>query len=386
MKRLALAIIIMMAFFFSISLFIAYDFTITIAKIIMVIFACSFGLFVIMSLVFAALMLRDNWLKKQTEQSLRDTEVRMKNVEIDIRKKEGKRVVVTAPKEHQIVISDETHGDWFKPHLDARVYSNSRETYEEPTDAERQAWERFHKPQIIKGTSKLLPETTENEPEKVTTFHEVMDQYPHVLLVGGTNSGKTTLMNQAIHYRLEQYPDAEIYWLSPHSNLDHPHPLAEVSQQAKAIKKTLRRVFAEYQTRRDTGTIGNQIILALDEWPEMVDEIDGLGNILRRLSRGGRKCGFSVILASHGSSVSDLDIKGRSSVKMDFAEILLDSKRTKQGKAIWQQYNKKSSQVEIELPRRRDVARKIASQVGSKNKASKAIYGRSFGGDLAGKF
>ena len=297
------------------------------------------------------------------------------------REKEAAILTITAPEGHQVYLRDTDHSAVVRPLHLMPGYSNSKAMHNDDDALRWLQYQATRKPQIIKGESKLLAPI-----EQAQTFYEVMALYPHLLIVGPTGSGKTTQINLAISKRLEQYPDAVVYWLSTHSNLDNPHPAAQVSQQVEDIQAVFKRIFKEYEQRRDSAVIGHHIIVAMDEWPELIDEIAGLGSILRRLSRGGRKCAISLILASHGSSVSDLDIKGHSSVKQDFAEIILNPKLTQQGKAIWQQYNKVSSQVEILLPQRRDMARQLITSGASKNQAARVVYGRGYGGDLVGKF
>lgn len=252
----------------------------------------------------------------------------------------------------QVYVCDLNHEAWWHAkHLDSRPYTNSRQTYTQPSKAEQENWLIHHKP-----TQKLIESsignTSETQPE---TLYTLLQDYPHLMLIGGTNSGKTSQISNAIGYRLKQYPQARVIWLSTHTNLDVGivHPQAECIQQPECIAKALQCIFNIYKQRRDGASQDCQIILAMDEWPEIVDEIRewlDAGEILRRLSRGGRKTGFSLILASHGANVGDLGTAGHSSVKQDFAEVYLSQKLTERDLAVWQQFDKKSSRVEIALP------------------------------------
>ena len=239
---------------------------------------------------------------------------------------------------------------WRAGHLQQTVYANGK--YIEPSDVEREAWLIKNSPsaKIIEGQIKQL-----ESGQQSTTFYDLLKDYPHMMLLGATNSGKTTQLACAVEYRQKQYKNPALVWLSTHSALDsHRIPSgAIIFNDPSDIAKCLKDLFTAYQGRREGGNY-RHVILVLDEWPEIVDELKDLdikaGDILRRLSRGGRKTGFSLILASHGGTVGDLDTSGHSSVKQDFAQVYLDAKLTRQGKAIWQQFDKKSSRVEITLP------------------------------------
>lgn len=239
---------------------------------------------------------------------------------------------------------------WRAGHLQQSVYANGR--YVPPTQEEREAYILRNSPstKVIEGQLKQL----ESGQEQIH-FNNLLKDYPHMMLLGATNSGKTTQIVSAIEYRLKQYPNAALVWLSTHAKMDNVKipSKAVVFNHAEDIASVLQDLFATYTKRREGGSY-KQIIIAIDEWPEIVDELKDLGvsggDILRRLSRGGRKTGFSLILASHGATVSDLDTQGHSSVKQDFAQVYLDKSLTRNGRAIWQQFDKKSSRIEIALP------------------------------------
>lgn len=254
----------------------------------------------------------------------------------------------------KVFIRDLNHNAWWRAaHLDPRVYANSQNTYEQASEFEKQRWFEYNRPRVIEQSIKQLSANNGSEP--MQTFFNLLDSYPHLMLLGATNSGKTMQAVTAAEYRLSQHSGAVLVWLSTHANLDaHIIPsTAIIFSDIKSISKCLKNLLVSYQKRREGGNY-RHVVLAIDEWPEIVDELRDLGisggDILRRLSRGGRKTGFSLILASHGGTVSDLDTAGHSSVKQDFAQVYLSQKLTQQGKALWQQFDKKSSQVEILLP------------------------------------
>lgn len=251
----------------------------------------------------------------------------------------------------QVYISDMNHNAWWRTaHLDPRFYANSRDTYSQPLPEETRAWELLHAPKVV-NHNQLLPASV--EPDQPQTLFDLLNSYPHLMLVGGTGSGKTTAMNQAISYHLQQHPGAKVVWLSTHTNLDkqrgNVHSRAKCLQTAENIEKGLKDILSIYEQRRYGTGEYQYIIVAMDEWPELVEEVNDAGYVLRRLSRGTRKTNIRLILSSHGATVKDLDQAGHSSVKQDFAQVYLSPKLTARNKAIWQPFNVKS-QVEIDLP------------------------------------
>ena len=266
-----------------------------------------------------------------------------------IREKEADVTIVTTP-DGKALIRDTGHAWWWASHLDARPYANSRETYEQPTQEEIGRWMMFNKPtpKLIEGQLKRL-ETG----EKKMSLYDLLNAYPHLMLIGPTGSGKTTVMNTVLGYRLSQYDRARAIWLSTHANLDRDRicPQATIVQKPEAITEVLQGIFNVYLKRRDGAGWNCQLIIALDEWPEIVDEtkdIIDIGEILRRLAHGGRKTGINLILASHGSGVEELGIRGHSSVKQDFVQIYLDA--VQRGSAIWQKFDRRSSREKVMLP------------------------------------
>lgn len=197
-----------------------------------------------------------------------------------------------------------------------------------------------------------LLSTTELE-ERPETLKDLLDSYPHLMIIGGTGSGKTTVINQVINHRLSQYPQAKVLWLSTHTNLDiaigNVHPRALCVQKTEQIAIALQDILQVYEGRRDKAGIYQQIILAMDEWPELIDDIDNAGYVLKKLSRGTRKTNMNLILASQGGNVGDLGLQGFANVKENFAEIYLNPKLTQENRAVWQMFDNKSSRVEIDL-------------------------------------
>jgi hypothetical protein len=322
-----------MAFFFLLAFMLARSKFIIALEVVLFIVTGGTILFAIGSLIYASLVAYE----------------RYRTIRAHRKKEEQEADVKVVVSNDQVFIRDLNHNAWWRAaHLDSRFYANSQ--YTEPTETEQKNWLIHQKP-----TQKLIESGIKSEVEQPDSLYALLRDYPHLMLIGGTNSGKTHQMSNAIEYRLKQYPQAKVIWLSTHTNLDANivHPQAECIQRPECIAKALQCIFSVYKKRRDGIAQDYQIILAMDEWPEIVDEVRewlDAGEVLKRLSRGGRKVSFNLILASHGANVKDLGISGHSSVKHDFAEVYLSQKLTERNLAVWQQLDKKSSRVEITLP------------------------------------
>lgn len=325
-------------FFFSLVVAIVYIYRETLA-IFFIVFS------VVFSFIFIFLIAIFCWLVVE----------KMKVIKAERKKKETESNVMTVITDGQVFIREMDHkATWRAAHLDPRVYANGQDSYNGFDPDEVANWTYFNKPnqKVIEGRV-----SKNGLVDKVPSFYELVDQYPHLMLLGGTGSGKTTLLAEAMKRKELRVNNPYLIWLSTHGLADKKLIPAGcfVKSTVPAIASAIQGLFNTYQSRRDGLDYGfRPFIVVLDEWPEIIDELKDFGmdagEYLRRLSRGGRKFNFYLILGSHGGTVKDLGLEGYSSVKQDFAQVYLSKHLTQQGKAVWQQFNNKASQVEISIP------------------------------------
>lgn len=289
----------------------------------------------------------------------------------------------------QIYYADELHRDWNAAHLDMRFYRNSRETYQEPSRLEIAAYQTLHQPrkQIVDSTAKLLPDATDSE--RVQTFYELLDIYPHLMLIAPSGSGKSTQISLAANYLLQQKPKSKLIWMSTHALEDKQliHPKAVIIQLVDDIVSRLNEIVRIYCNRRDNDKKNyTQLIVVVDEWYDLIMSDGDAKAAIKQLASGARKFGIILILASQTENVKDTGISKED--RRNFGRVRLDANLTKQGKAIWMKYDKQDSWQEIELPKRREMAKQLIDNgaVDSKNQAAILVYGRNYGGDLVSKF
>jgi hypothetical protein len=258
-------------------------------------------------------------------------------------------------------------------------------------------------PRTIENNQQL-PAEIEDRPE---TLFDLLGSYPHIMFIAGSGSGKTTMINHCIEWYLKQDSNSEIVWMSTHINLDKDenniHPRAICIQKPEMIATALNRLLTEYHKRRDNAGKYSKLIVALDEWLETVAETKDwirAGDILSKISSGARKTNISLILAGQSGGVVDLDIKGRSAIKYNFAEVQLSIKMTEQNKAIWLNNrerieidipgpfystgNGRIIELSIEKSKEQEWLELIDNGV-SKNQACLEVFGRGFSGRLAQK-
>lgn len=256
-------------------------------------------------------------------------------------------------------------------------------------------------------TTEIVNQLPAEIEDKSETLFDLLKAYSHIMFIAGTGSGKTTQINHCIDWHLRQDKYASIIWLSTHTNLDiyenNIHPQATCFQQPQTIARVLDEQFEVYQKRRDNAGQYSKLVIALDEWPETVYEVaDWLkaGDILCRMSNGSRKTNISLILAGQGASVADLDTKGRSSIKFNFAEVQLSARMTQQNKAIWMN-NRERKEISLpglfyspgnnrvieypEIKSKEQEWLELVENGMSKNEACWQVFNRQFAGDLVGK-
>jgi len=216
----------------------------------------------------------------------------------------------------QVFIRETNYKAWWRTaHLDARTYANGQNTYEQPNQFEVAAWNHFNRPTMSTQKALQLPATATTSVSR--TLYKIIDTYTHLMFVGGTDSGKTTQINNAIKYLTKKNPLAEVIWLSTHAEVDREkidiHSKALIIQEPGEIIKVLRAISKEHDLRySDKNRKRYQIILALDEWIDFVRKYPEAGDHLKPLSNGGRKIKINLILGGHGTSVNALGIKGHS--------------------------------------------------------------------------
>lgn len=317
------------------------------------------------------------------EQTMEQRAKRKQQDAITLRAQKDAQITVIKYKlDERVKLADETHSDWLNVDVDPRIRHNTEWT--EPTPLEIDLFKHRLKPSTVKSTARLLPSSID---QPVNHFYQLLDIYPHLMIIAPSGSGKSTQTSLAANYLLSQKPESKLVWMSTHALEDKAiiHPKAVVVQKADEIMICLADVVGVYKKRRDNPQqLYQQIIVVLDEWYDLIMSDGDVRDAIAQLSSEARKFGIVLILASHTDKVKDTGLGA--DFRLNFARVQLDVNLTKQNKAIWKRFDRQDTWVEIELPKRRDLAKQLCEGGMSKNQAALAIYQRSYGGDIAGKF
>ena len=186
--------------------------------------------------------------------------------------------------------------------------------------------------EALPDSVKYLPESAEGGP--AVKLLDVAPEFIHIALIGGSNSGKTTVMNHLI----DTHPAGTVvYALDPHAKFNTWSSRATVVRSYAAIGETLASVYEDMLERYQGEEMHfRRIVLAMDEWPSIVahEDCGDAKKHLLALARESRKANIRLILGSQGDSVKDLGIEGHGQTRENFVKVKLSPQLVKQNRGI----------------------------------------------------
>lgn len=244
--------------------------------------------------------------------------------------------VLTFSNHGQLWVRDTDHrATWHALHLEQRVYSNS--LYQEPTDLEQLAWQTFvsarHKARTIEGQAlpPLLPAPT--EPIDLLT---ALDSAQRCLIVGPSDSGKTTLLQHIITRRLSS---SKVVVIDPHAYpgkwagckvIGIGRNYAEIDDALQSLIQLMTQRYQEIGRGEVKEETHPRITVVIDEWRAIVFNVKAAAQAIATLLTESRKAAFSVFVGTHSERVKALGIEGEGDLKDGFVIIRLswlDGKR-----------------------------------------------------------
>ena len=152
----------------------------------------------------------------------------------------------------------------------------------------------------------------------------------HFLLIGDTDSGKTTLAKHFINH----IGISNTIVCDPHAKHNNWPDNVKVAQRYDEIVKVIQATVKLMDNRYDKPGQYKLVLLVIDELPSIIDNAKSdVGPMIRRLSREGRKVDIRLLIMSQGENVGDLGQKGYSSMKYNFVKVLLTKQTTMQNYA-----------------------------------------------------
>lgn len=257
--------------------------------------------------------------------------VKIRRAERIEREREAHVKIVTAGS--QVFIRDTDHrAYWRAAHLDPRFYANGQ--YSEPTRTEVDAWRAFNSPKVIKEqAAAMLPAQIQVD------LLAVLDSVQRCLIVGASDSGKTTLLQWLVSRRLNT---SRVIVIDPHAypqkwptgahvtGTGRNYP--EIDRALSALVQLMTKRYDEIGRGLVAEMAHSRITILIDEWRAITGNLgNSASDAIKALLTESRKAAFSVFVASHSDRAKPLGLEGEYDLKDGFAVVRLsavDGKRT----------------------------------------------------------
>lgn len=176
--------------------------------------------------------------------------------------------------------------------------------------------------QIIPGQAQLLP------PPPVDLL-TALDPIQRGLIVGASDSGKTTLLKWVIARRLQS---SKVVVIDPHAYpgkwqgsyvIGTGRNYADIDRALTALVQIMTKRYGEI----GRGEVGEgqhpRLTVIIDEWRAIVFNVKGADTAIKTLLTESRKVCFRAFLATHSERVRALGIEGEGDLKDGFAVVRL---------------------------------------------------------------
>lgn len=287
-------------------------------------------------LLFGILIFRERLLKERANRQVKE--------------REAKVMYLVAEESQQVYIRDtEKNITWRTAHLDSRISANGQPTA--PNPAELLAWQTYmfrHRPRIVgEVMPALLPAPTRID------LLTALDSVQRCLIVGASDSGKTTLLQWLVNRKLQT---SKVIVIDPHAYPNKWPGCVVVGtgrnyqEIAKALDALVRLMTKRYE-EIGKGIVAEQahsrITILIDEWRAIVYNVKDASEAIKALLTESRKAAFSVFVATHSDRAKPLGLEGEYDLKDGFAIVRL-SVANGQRQATLDAGN---GEVSVELPR-----------------------------------
>jgi hypothetical protein len=257
--------------------------------------------------------------------------VKMRRAERIERERDAHVKIVTAG--NQVFIRDtDKQAYWRAAHLDPRFYANGQ--YSEPNPVEVEAWRAFNSPKVItQQAGAMIPATTQID------LLAALDPVQRCLIVGASDSGKTTLLQWLVSRRLNT---SRVIVIDPHAypqkwpNGAHVtgtgRNYLEIDRALTALVQLMTKRYDEIGRGLVAEMAHSRITILIDEWRAITGNLGAsASDAIKALLTESRKAAFSVFVASHSDRAKPLGLMGEYDLKDGFCVVRLsvvDGQRT----------------------------------------------------------
>lgn len=240
--------------------------------------------------------------------------------------REAQVMVLVAEEGQQVYIREmNSRATWRNAHLDMRVYANGQIL--PPDDSEMMAWQTYilrHRSQPATETPPLaLPAQTPID------LLAALDNVQRGLIVGASDSGKTTLLQWLIYRRLHT---SKVIVIDPHAYPDKwrggivvgaGRNYTEIERALEALVRLMTKRYDEIGQGIVVEQGHPRITILIDEWRAIVFNVKRASDAIKALLTESRKAAFSVFVATHSDRAKPLGLEGEYDLKDGFAVVRL---------------------------------------------------------------
>ena len=179
-----------------------------------------------------------------------------------------------------------------------------------------------YSPRYMQSTAEALPAPAPPMPVSAW-FPTVVEHDAHLLLLGPTRSGKSTLARAVL---AERARTDKVIILDPHGRYNDWGGLPAIGdgRDFDRIEKTIYAIHAEFERRFKPGEdMGQPLSVFIDETPALAAERKHLIPYITKWLREAAKAKIRVVVLSQGWEVRALGIEGEGSIRENFKTVKL---------------------------------------------------------------
>lgn len=261
---------------------------------------------------FISLLVRERLLKERARRQVMERKAQV--------------MYLIAEEGQQVYIRDTNpQANWRNAHLDVRVYANGQPGLASPS--EMAAWQTYtlrHRAGVVKEVApQLLPAST------TVDLLGALDRVQRCLIVGASDTGKTTLLQWLVRRKLQT---SKVIIIDPHAYPDKwpggvvvgtGRNYAEIDRALEALVRLMTKRYDEIGKGVVVEQGHTRITILIDEWRAIVYNVKGASEAIKALLTESRKAAFSVFVATHSDRAKPLGLKGEYDLKDGFALVRL---------------------------------------------------------------